>query len=255
MKYLYTLVTLCFALLASAQEYKVAHNGGSIILSNVDDVKIYAYDGTEVIFSAKLERGKEESKRAEGLKVINSLGLDDNSGLGLSVQKDGENLKVIQIGDCCNHGEGYTIKIPKSMGIDFSHSTHNSEDLKIYDVSKEIVVSANYTDITLEDVTGPMSIKTVYGNIEAKFAELDQNSSVSINSVYGFVDAAIPSNSKAQLSLRTPYGQIYTDFDIKMNETNGMKELSSKNIKGTINSGGVDFILKSGYESIYLRKK
>lgn len=141
------------------------------------------------------------------------------------------------------------------MGLDYSHSTYDSDHLKVEGVSQEIVVSTNYTDIKLKNVTGPMSVKTVYGDIEAEFDQVSQNSSVSLNSVYGFVDAALPSNSKAKLSLRTPYGQIYTDFDITVETTDGMRELSDKRIAGTINNGGVDFMIKSGYENIYLRKK
>ncbi|GLR17353.1 DUF4097 family beta strand repeat-containing protein [Portibacter lacus] len=256
MKYLLTTIIMCVALIAGAQEYKVAHNGGKLILEGVDDVKIEAYDGSEVIFSINSKKDHKESERAAGLKPINSLGLEDNTDIGLSVSKDGENLKAIQIGQCmCRDNEGYTIKIPKSMGIDYSHSTYDSDHLRIKNVNKEIVVSTNYTNINLEDVTGPMSIKTVYGDIEAKFASLNQNSSVSLNSVYGFVDAAIPSTSKARLNLRTPYGQIYTDFDIKVETTDGMRSLTDKKIEGTVNNGGVDLILKSGYENIYLRKK
>ncbi|WP_235296253.1 DUF4097 family beta strand repeat-containing protein [Portibacter marinus] len=256
MKYLLTTIGMCIALAIGAQDYNVAHNGGKLILEGVDNAKITSYDGSEVVFSAKIERDEKKSERAKGLKPINSLGLDDNSGIGLSVKKDGDNLKVTQIGECmCDDDEGYTIKLPKSMGVDYSHSTYDSDRLMIEGVTKEIVVSTNYTNVKLKDVTGPMSVKTVYGDIEATFSSVEQNSSVSLNSVYGFVDAAIPAASKAKLSLKTPYGQIYTDFDIDVASTNGMRELSDKKISGTINSGGVDFMIKSGYENIYLRKK
>lgn len=257
MKYLFTTITLCIALFGSAQEFKIAHNGGKLILSEVDNAKVIAYDGSEVIISAQIEKDDEEAERAKGLKAINSFGLEDNTNLGLSVSKEDGNLKVVQIGQCmCKDDEGYTIKIPKSMGIDYSHSTYDSDHLKVSGISEEIIVSTNYTDIELEDVTGPMSVKTVYGDIEAKFSTLSQSNSVSLNSVYGFIDAAIPASSKALLSIKTPYGQIYTDFDIKVEETEeGMRQISDKKIKGTINSGGIDLILKSGYENIYLRKK
>jgi hypothetical protein len=256
MKYLLTAITLCFALIGSAQEFKLAHTGGKLILNEVDNASITAYDGSEIIITAKIDRDEEDSERAKGLKAINSLGIEDNTDLGLSVLEDGDNVKIIQIGQCmCGDDQGFTIKIPKSMGIDYSHSTYNSDFLKISDVTKEIVISTNYTDVNLENITGPMSIKTVYGDIEAKFSSVSQTNSVSLNSVYGFVDAALPSDSKAEISLSTPYGQIYTDFDIKVSENEEMRQLSSKKIKGSINNGGVDFIIKSGYENIYLRKK
>lgn len=247
---------MSIALLAGAQEYKIAHNGGKLVLDDVDHAKIVGYNGTEVIITAEIEKNSEEFERAAGLKAINSAGLDDNTGLGLSVVKEGDNIKVTQIGQCmCKNDEGYIIKIPRSMGIDFAHSTYDSHQLTLENISKEIVVSTNYTNVELRDVTGPMSIKTVYGSIEAVFSEVSQENSVSLHSVYGLVDAALPASSKANLNLRTPYGQIFTDFDIQVEQKEGMRELSDKRVSGTINNGGVDFIMKSGYENIYLRKK
>ncbi len=258
MKYILTILCVCLVTFAvnGQEEWSVAHNGGKLILSGIDEVKVKAYDGNEIKISAKINRNSEDSERTKGLKAINSLGLDDNTGLGVSAVKDGANFHVTQVGQCgCGDGEGYTIMIPRSMGVEYSHSTYDGDLIRITDVTKEIVISANYTDVELDGVTGPMSIKTVYGDIEAKFDQLQQESSVSLNSVYGLVDVALPNSSKANLSLRTPYGQIYTDFDIQVETKDGMREVSAKKVSGTINSGGVDMIIKSNYENIYLRKK
>lgn len=256
MKYLLsTIMILATALSVDAQEYKIAHNGGKLILVNVNNVEITAYDGSEVIINAAVERNEEEAERAKGLKAINSLGLDDNTGLGLSVQKEDGNVIVTQIGDMHEDGE-YTIQLPKSMALDYSHNTYNSEHLLISGVTKEIIVSTNYTNVELDNVTGPMSVKTVYGSIDAAFTSLNQESSVSLNSVYSHVDVTVPGSSKANLKLKTPYGQIYTDMDINVTAgEDGMKNVSSKRVSGTINGGGVDFIIQSGYDNIYLRKK
>lgn len=257
MKHILLIAFAFVAFQANAQkEYKVSHNSGKIILAGLDDVDVTAYDGSEVIITAHIDHDDEDSNRAAGLKMINSAGLDDNTGLGLSANKEGADLLVTQIGECsCSDGEGYQIKIPRSMGVEYSHSTYNGEELILSNISEEIVVSCNHTSITLDDVTGPMSIKTVYGSIEGNFKSLNQDNSISLNSVYGLVDIALPSSSKARLSLRTPYGQIYTDFDIDVEQKDGLRELSSKKVNGTINSGGVEMSLKSNYENIYLRKK
>lgn len=253
---LLTLIALAFNIQAQ-EEFKISHNGGKLILAGLDDATVTAYDGSEVIITAKIHKEDETSKRAKGLKQLNSAGLDDNTGLGLSANKEGSDLVLSQIGQCgCSDGEGYKIKVPRTMGIEYSHSTYDGGDLILKNINKEIVISCNHTNIILENVTGPMSIKTVYGNIEGSFESLSQESSISLNSVYGLVDIAMPSASKANLSLRTPYGQIFTDFDIAVDTNDdGMREISSKKVKGNINNGGVEVILKSNYENIYLRKK
>src|SRR5688572_18491188 len=73
----------------NAQEYKVAKSTGSLEISEVNDVTIEGYSGTEIIFTS---RGHEndDDERAKGLRAISSLGLEDNTGIGLSVVTKGE---------------------------------------------------------------------------------------------------------------------------------------------------------------------
>lgn len=251
------LITLIVCLMLSSvtfgQEYKLAHNTGMIVLTDVDEVTITGYDGNEIIFSG-MNKDREEDSRAEGLKLFNSLGLDDNTELGINVIKDGENVKVTSVGR--HDGEEITIKLPRNMGISYSHNGHNGDDIKIENVAGEINISASYNDIHLADVTGPMAIKSVYGSIEANFSTLSQTGSISLNSVYDLIDVSFPSGSAYDVNIRTPYGNIYSDVDIKAEaDSDGMKNISSKKLAGKVNGGGVEVTLKSGYENVYLRKK
>jgi hypothetical protein len=66
----------------------------------------------------------------------------------------------------------------------------------------------------------------------------------------------MPASSKFNVKLETPYGDIYSDIDIEVKTTaDGMKVISGSNLKGTVNGGGVDVVISSSYENIYLRKK
>ena len=68
---------------AFAQEYKVAKSTGRLEL-NIGRVTVEGYNGNEIVFSSKdHHEGKDE--RAEGLRAINSMGLEDNTGLGINV--------------------------------------------------------------------------------------------------------------------------------------------------------------------------
>ena len=61
-----------------AQEFKIAKSTGRLEL-NIGRVTVEGYNGNEIIFSSKDHReGKDE--RAQGLRAINSLGLEDNTG-------------------------------------------------------------------------------------------------------------------------------------------------------------------------------
>ena len=113
-----------------------------------------------------------------------------------------------------------------------------------------------YNDVKLVNVTGPMSVKSVYGSVEANFSSLSQKGSISIHSIYDFVDVTLPATVKADVNLKTPFGNIYSDIDIDVKTTEkGMRVISGSDLKGTVNGGGVEVVLTSSYENIYLRKK
>ncbi len=249
------LLTTAFVFLLNfstqAQEYKLNMSEGKLILNEVDRVEIEGTTGSQVIISTEA-REKKEDDRSKGLKEISASGLSDNTGLGLSVEKDGSTAKVNQVGRNSRH---YTVKIPKGVSVYYEHSSWEGKTLQIRNLQSEIEVSANYNSIELENVTGPMAINTVYGQIDAVFKSAPQSDAVSLHSVYGNVDVSVPASTKADLTLSTSYGKIFTDLDIQMKkEENGMRAISSSKISGTLNGGGVSMRLKSTYKNIYLRE-
>ncbi len=254
MKNLFTIL-FAFILVAgySQEDYKIAHNTGMIKIYDVHQVSVTAYDGNEVIFSTPhSSKSDKVDERAAGLKRFNSAGLDDNTGMGLYVKKDGQDLSVQQISSNCDCD--ITIKLPRNMGVYYTHGTFNGDDVTIDGVQGEIEISATYNSLKLINVSGPMAVKSVYGSIDAEFSSLSQAGSISLNSVYDHVDASFPSASSYEVSIRTPYGDIFSDVDIKVEESNGLKRISSTRVNGTVNGGGVDVTLKSNYDNVYLRK-
>ena len=246
---------LLFSLLVSsmtmAQDFTLAHNSGKIIIEEVDQVTIKGYSGSEIVISG--EKDEEVNERAAGLKLLNSLGLDDNTGLGINVKEEGGNVHVTGIGNADD--SRITIQLPKNMAVYYSHTDYHGGDLIIEGVAGEIEVSAAHNKVHLTNVTGPMAVKSLYGEIEANFSSVNQSGSISLNSVYNLIDVTFPSSAGYNVNMSTPYGSIYTDVSIDVNAGDDeMKQISNKKIKGSVNGGGVDITLKSGYENIYLRK-
>jgi hypothetical protein len=244
---------MLFGFLAVAQEYKVAQSTGKLILKDIDEVMVKGYSGSEIVFTGEAEED-EEPERAKGLKMVNALGLEDNTGLGISVRKDGGNVVVEKVGNNCSCE--IDIKLPASMSLEYEHSNYNGSEVHIEDVSGEVLISAMYNDVKLVNVTGPMSVKSIYGSVDAIFSNISQKGSISLRSIYDFVDVTMPSTAKFDVKLETPYGNIYSDIDIDVKTTeDGMRVISGSNLKGTVNGGGVDVVITSSYENIYLRKK
>ncbi|MGB4974067.1 MAG: hypothetical protein WBO32_15480, partial [Cyclobacteriaceae bacterium] len=64
--------------LSKAQEFKVAKSSGRLEV-HLGRVLIEGYNGNEIVFSS--QDGKDaKDERAEGLRAVNGLGLEDNTG-------------------------------------------------------------------------------------------------------------------------------------------------------------------------------
>lgn len=235
------------------QEYKLKVSGNkTLVVQELNHVLIEGYEGAEIVFSTESEP-EGDPERAEGLTAINAMGLKDNSGIGLSITESGENIDVIPLSR--RSDRRYVIRIPKNVKIKYEHSTPYGSQLTVKNISTEIEASTKHNAIFLENVTGPVTINTVHGNVDAIFTTVNQASPTSIISAHGLIDVALPSNTKANLSMDSNWGELFTDLTIEMEESeDGLKTYSS-NVKGTINGGGVSIKLSSAHGSIYLRKK
>lgn len=249
------IMTLCALLLTgivSAQEFKIAKSTGRLEIREVNHVAIEGTTGNEIIFISK-DNNREDDDRAKGLRAISSGGLEDNTGLGLSVVDKGSVIEVRQLKKM--DGPNITIKVPKGVTVSFEHDSPHGSDVEFKNVEGEIQVSAVHNSIILTNPTGPVNIKTIHGDIDASFTSVSKT--ISLNSIHGHVDLAIPETAKAALKLGTTYGEIFVDPDFKIDveQANDLVKYSSDNVKGKINGGGVEVSLSSTHNNVYLRKK
>lgn len=238
------------------KDYTVSLPNGKLILEDINDLIVEGYSGTEVKFSSQMS-DQDISDRAEGLRLINNYGMTDNTGLGISVEKSGDVVTATQMAD--NDDERrVTVSVPQGVDVYISHGSHEAETILVKNFSRELEITTNYHDVRFENVTGPMAIKTVYGDIEGSFSNLNQSGSISMYAVYSHVDVTIPESAQANLTLSTSYGDVYSNANIDIQQKKKPKDscgnsYTGGDIMGTINGGGVDFTLKSSYENVYLR--
>jgi Putative adhesin len=253
MKKMILIILACFAVgFLNAQEFKVAKSTGRLEIKEVNHVVIEGYSGNEIIFTSRDDK-RDEDERAKGLRSISNNGLEDNTGFGLSVVDKGNVVEVRQFKR--TDGPNVTIKVPKGIVISYSHTSPYGEKVEFRNVESEIEVSTLHSGVELDNVTGPMTIKTVHGDIETSFGSNIKNP-LSIVSVHGHVDVAMPLSVKANLKLGTVYGEIFVDpdFKIEVEKEDGMVRYSD-NVNGKINGGGLDITLSSTHNNVYLRKK
>ena len=234
-----------------AQEFKVPKNSGRLEIT-IGRVTVEGYSGNEIIFTSG-DRDREKDKRAEGLRSVNSLGLEDNTGLGINVTDKGEVVTVRQLKK--TDGPDIRIKVPKNMIVSFAYESQYGGKAIFKNMSNEIEVDAQYNSIELENVTGPLTVKTIYGHVEA-IMDPAMKGPISIVSIYGYVDVAMPATTKASIKMSTSYGEILADPAFKIDiERKGEDVTDSDKINGKINGGGIPIDLARNYGKVYLRKK
>ncbi len=290
---------LSVTLSVSAQkEYKLSKSTGQLNL-NISGAIVEGYSGNEIIFSIPTFKEEVVDERAKGLRVITGSGFTDNTGLGIDVTEQGSEINVNTVN---KELKGVlTIKVPQNVKVKFANQSNMyHSDLILRNLKSEIEVSTSYNKIKLENNSGPMSVKSLYGSIDASFIN-EIKGPVSIVSVYGHVDVMLPTNVKANVELSSGYGKLYAADELKITidkaertqtesssygkgSINGIRIAegtttlntiissakagtisalglaayggrSSEDIKGKINGGGSNIVLKSSYENVYLRVK
>lgn len=249
---LFVLAAAAIVCSAAAQEYKIAKSSGRLEIKEVNHVTIEGHNGNEIVFtSSDLDRERDE--RAEGLRALSSLGLQDNTGLGLSVVDKGNVVEVQQLKK--TEGPRIKILIPKGVVVSYTHSSPYGDDINISNFAGEIQVSTVHNGVRLTNTSGPTSVKTVHGDIDAVFAGA-LSSATSLESTHGHVDVALPVGTNANLTLSTNWGEVLVDPDFKIElERNGDLVNYSEKMRGKLNGGGTALALTSHHDNVYLRKK
>lgn len=221
------LVLLVAAGQAFAQkEYKLAKSSGKLVINNISYLTVEGYEGKEIIITSK---GKQEAAdpRAEGLTVLGNSGFD-NTGIGIAVTQKDQVAEIAAVDK--SNSLKVAIKLP--YGVDLSVKTsgfgnEGGEPILLNNLKSEIDASTQYENIKLFNITGPVSIKTLHGNIESTLSPSFKGP-ISLVSVYGFVDLKVPENAKADMTINTLYETLYAAKDLKfeITETTQNKEVT-----------------------------
>lgn len=239
--------------LLSAQEYKTTVQNtkdGKLILKNfTGHLPITGYNGTEIIVKSSSENLAPPEK-AKGLKAIYPSGTD-NTGLGLDAAKNGNEITInclLPIG----RDEEYQLKVPDNLAIEIESGCERSNDISITGMKNEIDIK-NCHDIELKDITGPLILSTISGDINITFSNVSSDKPFSVNSISGDIDVTIPVKTAANLELRTVNGGFYSDFDFTDSQKN-LKKVGGNELNFPLNGGGFRFSIVTVSGNIYLRK-
>ncbi|GAB5398931.1 MAG: hypothetical protein Aureis2KO_05160 [Aureisphaera sp.] len=255
-----SIIALLISLTAWSQEYKVSLSGINKVVLETNttvDVKIGS-SGELILFEGKdgsdysYDWDEKDDDRAKGLTALYAGGVD-NTGFGMSSEKDGGTLRLKDLKPFTQRGR-LTLTLPSN--VDLTLDCGNLGGANIENFTAELEIESNVGNIKLTNVTGPITANTSTGAIDVVFTQVNQDAPISITSSTGVIDVTLPSSTKADIEMRSTMGSVYSNFDLEPKRDDGMKVIgANRKIKGQLNNGGVDIRLISSVGNIYLRKK
>jgi DUF4097 and DUF4098 domain-containing protein YvlB len=222
-------------------------------------ITVKGADVKEIIVDAKARGGEESGRsgRAEGMKRI------PMTSTGLNIEADNNQVRVST--DSIQRTVDLTITVPVHTSC--SLHTVNGGNIFVSGVDGELDVNDVNGEVDLKNIGGSAVAHALNGHVVVTFNRIDPAKPMAFSSLNGDIDVTFPPDLKANVSMRTDNGEVYSDFDIKLqpnapeqtvedNRGKGGKYRVKvdKTVKGTINGGGQDIQFKNFNGNIYIRK-
>ncbi|WP_026628836.1 DUF4097 family beta strand repeat-containing protein [Dyadobacter alkalitolerans] len=222
-------------------------------------IKVTGYSGNQVVIDAVVKGSEKPDKpkdeAAGGMKRITR-----NGGLELTATEEHNVVKLTT--RMVNTTMLLEIKVPQKFGLKVG--TVNNGDIVIENVSGEMEIQNVNGDITLTNIAGSAVANTINGTLKANFKTIDTTSPMAFSTLNGNVDVTIPASAKFNVKLKSDRGEIFSDFDVDVDKSAPQATRSSKDgmykvsiddwVKGKINGGGSEIMMKNMNGNIYVRK-
>lgn len=218
-------------------------------------ITVKGYDGKEVVVEARA-RNRESARSDSNMKRIVV------SSTGLSVEEENNEVRIST--DSFMRAIDLTISVPVHTSLKLS--AVNSGDIVVTGVDGELDVNDVNGSVTLNNVSGSAVAHALNGRVLVTFTRINQKP-MGFSSLNGDIDVTFPADLKANLSLKSDRGEIFSDFEVQVQASapqqtvedgrkNGGKYLVKidKTVHGTINGGGPELQFTNFNGGIYIRK-
>ncbi len=226
-------------------------------------ISVKGYAGKEVIVDTKTrdeDQGQRRSQppgpEAAGLKRL------ANSSAGLTVEEESNVVSIVP--GFPMRPVDITLQVPSRTTLRLKTITG---EIKVEQVQGEFEVSNINGGVTMTQVSGSVVAHALNGLVKIVITAVEANKPMSFSSLNGNIDVTFPPELKANLSMKSDNGEIYTDFDIKIDSNAAQPVVEDergrggkyrirmdRTTKGTINGGGPEIQFKTFNGNIYIRK-
>ena len=219
-------------------------------------ITVKAYEGKEVVVEARA-RNRESSRNEGGPKRLTI------SSTGLSVEEENNEVNINT--DSYMHAIDVTVSVPVHTSLKLR--AVNDGDIVVTGVDGELDVDDINGSVTLNNIAGSAVAHALNGHLYATFTKVDPQKAMAFSSLNGDVDVTFPADLKANVSIRSDQGDVFSDFDIQLKAASSQPVVEDgrghggkyrvkidKTIHGTINGGGPEIQFRNFQGKIYIRK-
>jgi DUF4097 and DUF4098 domain-containing protein YvlB len=218
-------------------------------------ITVKAYDGKEVIVEARA-RNREREREDGG---PHRLAI---SSTGLAVDEENNEVRI--------DTESYARPIDLTISVPVHTSLHlsavNDGDIVVTGVDGEMDVNDVNGSVTLNNISGSVVAHALNGKVAATFVRVNQKP-MAFSSLNGDIDVTFPADLKANLSIKSDRGDVFSDFDVQLQAGPIQQQVEDdrrhggkyrvkidKTVHGTINGGGPEIQFTNFQGGIYIRK-
>lgn len=219
-------------------------------------IKVEGYDGKEVVVRYASEEGRKNQKPA----MVNGMRRISDNNVGLEIKEENNEVEV-KVNSWIKKAD-LSILVPHNFSLHLR--TVNDGLIEVKDVQGELDISNVNGSVLLHNVSGAAVVNTVNGEIEALFADQLPDSPMSFTNVNGEIQIKLPPKAKFNVKAKSQFGEVYTNFDMKMKQETARAESASAGgtyrvkienwVQGDVNGGGPEIYLKSLNGAIYVEK-
>jgi hypothetical protein len=219
-------------------------------------ITVKAHDGKEVMVEAR-SRSHENSRNEGGPKRLAI------SSTGLSVEEENNEVSI--------NTESYARAIDVILSVPVHTSLKlraiNDGDIVVTGVDGELDVDNINGQVDLNNISGSAVAHALNGHIRANFTRVTPQKAMAFSSLNGDIDVTFPGDLKANVTIRSDRGDVFSDFDVQLRSSAAEPVVEDsrgkggkyrvkidKSVHGTINGGGPEFQFINFQGQIYIRK-
>src|SRR5579862_662190 len=187
-----------------------------IVDTMMGTVTVKGYDGQEAIVEGS---GRGSVWGIAGKQIEPPPGMHRIGGTtgGLEVTEDNNTVKVSAASVIFTMPTNVVIQVPTQTSV--TVNTAFGSSIVIENISGQIEATNMNGQVSITNASGSVVAHSMNGKIVVSLNSVMPDKAMSFSTMNGDVDVTLPASIKANVKMKTDRGEMFTDFDIKLDST------------------------------------